>query len=411
MTEIRSITGVPENEVAQRSAMVPKLGYIPYMSLTEGEMRLALLAQQAKMYAAYYGDKQYDRAAQMLDNALYQGVSNGVRFVGALYSTLEQYVASEISRASRLSKPASNGILLERPGMMRPNGALSGIHVGDPILPHDSTLDDCTKYAIQYVKKYYSGLSTGQIIARLAIPLLNQNLVKKFNEGKAICKSRREVEQLLNTGITDFGHHTLYGFLPNGGNRFPSAITTKRILQASGHEDLSRLAGSSLSNMKMWLNTAIMRRNAESNIGPLNELQSNVSWTGLPPEGIDELLAFAQVRPPRTGEQFAAKVQELIKKYGQPNIGVDPATATLIINTLKAIMLAVVAAAPAIINALKSQQADAFSGSRGIGTTAYGPETGDWNGDGIPDDGSSSSSKSLLWPLLLVGGAYLISQE
>lgn len=407
MTQISEIHGIPKDEIKQRSLLAGKKMYMPYLSLTSGEFKLVNYLDQAKMLYAFTKDPKYGKAITMLENALYSGVHNGINFIGDIPNDL-QNVARLISNAKYDRSPASGSIILERDGIQRPKGIASGIHIGDNILPHDSSLDNCNKYAINYVKKYYDGLSDAKILLRLAVPLANQNLVKKYNEGKTECKIKREIEQLMNDGITKFGHHTLYGFLPNGGNKFPSTIITKRILQGAAHEDLARIAGSSKENMKIWLNTAIMRRNSEAQIGPVDQLESNVSVTGLPAEGINEFYALQKVRGGNGINPDTLAM--LIKKYGQPNIGVDPATAKLIIETLRAIFIALLAAAPAIISALNNKKADAFAGARGIGTEAFGPQANDWNNDGIPDSASGSSNNLITFGLL-AAGAYLLLDE
>lgn len=404
-TGIYEIHGTSPAEVAQRSAEVNTKAYMPYLSLTSGEFKLANYLEQARMLWQYTKNPVYSKAVTMLENALYSGVHNGISFVGNIQDEL-QIVARAIDQAKRDAKPASGSILMDREGLQRPNGIGSGVRIGDNIIPGNPDLDNCKKYALKYVSRYANGLSDAQILLRIAVPLLNQNLVKKYNEGMAECKNKRDIENILNSGITMFGHHTLYGFLPNAGNNFPSAITTKRILQGAAHQDLSRLANTTQGNMNLWLNTAIMRKNAENKIGPLDQLQTNITWTGLPAEAINEFLDWYQVKSKADKFSFndtvlAAKMVELIKKYGQPNIGViDPATAKLIWSTVQTIMVALIAAAPAIISALFGKKADAFAGSRGIGTEAFGPEGPDWAGK--PGSGEGISNNTLL-----IGGAAL----
>lgn len=410
-TAIHEIHGVKQDEVRQRSAQVNTKSYMPYLSLTSGEFKLANYLEQAKMLWQYTQNPVYGQAVKMLENALYGGVHNGVNFVGSIPNEL-QTVARAISTAKHDTRPASGSILLERTGMKRPKGLASGVRIGDNIIPGDPDLENCNEYAINYVSRYYRNLSHAQIVARIAVPLLNQNLIKKYNEGKAECKTKRDIENILNQGITLFGHHTLYGFLPNGGNSFPSSITTKRILQGAAHQDLSRIANTSQNNMNLWLNTAIMRKNAENKIGPLDQLQTNISWTGLPADGINEFLAWYQVKSKAdkfgfTDSVVAGKILELIKKYGQPNISaIDPATAKLIWKTVETIFVALIAAAPAIISALLNKRADAFAGAKGIGTQAFGPEAPDWTS--APGGGSSNT-------LILLGAAaasiYFLTQE
>lgn len=404
MTQISEIHGFPRNEVAQRSKEVKKMGFLPYLSLTEGEMRLSLLEEQAKMYAAYSKNPVYTRAASDINNALHNGIHNGVSFVGAWHEPMQQYIAKEIYNCSKLIRPASGDFIAPRTGLERPKGIFSGVHIGD-ILPHDPSLSDCNKYAINYVANYYKDLPHWKIVAMLAVPALNQKIVKKYNEGKAICKSKREVERLLNEGITLFGHHTVYAFLPPLPNEYPSEVAIKRTLQAAGQNDLSRLAGSSNQNMRLWLETAIMQRNSQQNIGPLGSHETNIYWTGLPAEAINKYLAITGTKGEkvRAGAVNGRMIMELLKEYGQSNIGTDPATAKLVIETLKAIFIALIAAAPAIVSALSNQRADAFAGSRGIGTEAVNPSQPDWK---TPIGGGDSSN--LLTFGLLAAGAYLL---
>jgi hypothetical protein len=410
MTRISTIQGVrgsiPANEMAQRSQLV-RSSYLPYLSLTQGEMMLANYMDKARMYAAYYADPTYQNAATMLENALYAGVHNGIHFVGAIPDAL-QPIAAAIVAAKGMNRPASGDILLERPEIDRPKGFLSGVHIAN-IVPNDPNLDDCHKYALSYVQKYYKTLTVAEIAARVALPLLNQDIIKKYKEGKEVCKRKKEVEKLLNQSITEFGHHTLYGFLPNLGNDFPNVISTKRILQASGHEDLARVANATEGNMKIWLDTAIMRRNAQSSLEPYNQWETNQYWAGLPKEAVAEFNEFVKAKSKSdkfklTDDVVAQKYKELLDKYGQPNLGIDPAT----IITIGKVLVAVLTTLPAIITALKGQQSDALSASRGIGTGAYGPEIPDWKG-GTGGGGSGSSNSSTL-PLLAVGvvGAYFL---
>ncbi len=109
-TGIYEIHGaVPQNEFADRGREIGvSSNYIPYLSLTKGEMRLALLAEQARMFSKAFPEyKEYRRSLTMLDNALNAGVSRGVNFSGAIHGEVLQRVAREIAAASRQQRPAS----------------------------------------------------------------------------------------------------------------------------------------------------------------------------------------------------------------------------------------------------------------------------------------------------------------
>jgi len=397
------MNGIPKDEVRQRSQQVRGTSFVPYLSMTNGEMQVDLLKQQAQMLYQYTGDKRYAEMVTMADNALYSGIHNRRPFVGVVKDEV-QFMARAITQASKSTRPAGS-IFIEQPGVSRPKGLASGIHIGDDIVPKDSQFDNCTKYALNKVANEVPKW-------KLPFPALwGSAVIKKWKEAKAYCESRQKIQTLLNQGITLFGHHTVYGYLKTT-NAFPNLVATKSILQATGQEDCARVAGSTVPTMKLWLDTAIMRKNAENNLGPQPQSWTNPVWAGLPEAGVKEWQNL-EVKKRLPGANTAAVTAEqiaLVKKYGQPNIGaIDPAT----LAALKTIFLAIVAAAPAIINAIKGQQYDAFASARGFGSESFGPQAGDWNYNGIPDDQEqdTGSNKLLLFGAAAAGALLLLNDK
>ena len=400
MTRIIAMNGIPKDEVRQRSQQVRGGYFVPYLSMTNGEMQVDLLKQQAQMLYQYTGQKRYAEMVAMADNALYGGIHNRRPFVGAISDDL-QPMARAITEASRSTRPAGS-ILIEQPGVSRPKGLASGIHIGEDIVPKDPQYDDCTKYALNKIKNEVPKW-------KLLVPALwGTAVIKKYNEAKAYCKSRQQIQKLLNEGITLFGHHTLYGYLKTN-NSYPQKVLTKSLLQAVGQEDCARVAGATVPTMKLWLDTAIMRKNAENNLGPQNQGWTNPVWAGLPEAGVKawQNLEVKKRLPGANATAIAAEQIALVKQYGQPNIGaIDPAT----LATLKAIFVAIVAAAPAIITAIKAQQFDAFSATRGFESESFGPQSGDWkDGSNSGNQGDEKDNTMLL--VAAAAGAFLLLND
>lgn len=231
MTTISEIHGsVPHNEFVDRGRLGSIVGsnYIPYLSMTKGEVRLALLEEQLKIYAAAFPEmKEYRTAATMISNALNSGVSRGVSFVGNLHAQLLQDVAREISRASRQQRPASKNGLLGR-------GSIgSGIHS----IPVQDRLSACL-------------LSSGG---------------DRFEMQK--CEYAARIEGILNDGVIKSGHHMLYKNLKASDN-LPSEVSTKKIFQQSGVEGMALVGKLDPSLMYDWVETAILKKNVSGDVGP-----------------------------------------------------------------------------------------------------------------------------------------------
>ena len=79
MTKISYIAGIGANEYKDRGNNVSAQQFVPYLSLTRGEMLLLLAAQRAKIYADFYPEeKQFQKGVSLLYNALNSGISGGV---------------------------------------------------------------------------------------------------------------------------------------------------------------------------------------------------------------------------------------------------------------------------------------------------------------------------------------------
>lgn len=367
MTRISTIHGIGADEFAGRSAMVSSQGYIPYLSLTVGEMELYLAAQRARILAQWYGSDapQYAQAVQMIDNALNAGVHGGVRWMGAVPDEL-QGVARMITQVQRQTRPASRALFYRPGGMVRGIGA---------IIPVDQRKAECIKAA---------DASTNS-----AIELVK--LIKK-------CEENFQVEKILNGALEKSSHHVLYKQMP-AGYTVPNMVANKQLYHKTGVEGMAAVGDIVPSLMYGWTEVGVLSRNAQSpQIGPIGSIQSSVLLAPDPGKSWENLSMWANTQNPKK-----------IKTMGISGIGfvplvppVDPVTAG--INIVLAIAGALTVAAK-LLNELRSAKAYAMNEAQGFGTSAFQADKTDWLiGANNPD--VTPGGVNPMW--LLAGGAALL---
>lgn len=326
MTRISTIHGIPPDEYAERGAMVQPSGYIPYLSLTQGEMELFLAMQRNKILAQWYGvdAPQYQQAVTMLQNALYQDIRNGVHFVGAIPDNL-QNVARLINRAQRQNAPVSNTPFFRASKM-------AGI--GASPIDFKARFEACMKHAE------------------------NANSKAEADRRRRVCLTMARVEKILNDGIENSAHHMLYKSIP-ADFTIPSRVDTKRILHQTGVEGMAIVAKMSAHYMYQWVENGVIGKNASGGVGPYS---SPVTSFALSPDA-DALVAKYEKNLP------------LNKKKGKIQ-GIHGFAAAVPI--IVALVGAAASAAATILKALRSEEAYAMSEARGFGTTAWGGNPNDW---------------------------------
>lgn len=243
MTQISEIHGIGRDEYADRGAMVSQSGFFPYLSLTQGEARLWLAAQRAKTLAQWYGSDapQYAQAAQMLENALHAGVSNGVHFVGAVPDYL-QNVARMIQQASRQTQPATRDGLL-----LRPQGIVRGI---GQLIPYGDRYKQCVEAA----KK---------------LPALKQAVAI------AKCAKQLAIEKIINDKIEPSAHHMLYKSLPTAYT-VPGEVRQRIGWHKLGVEGLANVGEiRDFDLMYQWVENAIIKSNAIGGVGAIGSEKSS----------------------------------------------------------------------------------------------------------------------------------------
>lgn len=387
MTKISYIAGIGNEESAQRAEGIKPQPFIPYLSMTEGEMTLALMQEQAQILAGFYGDPKYKQAEAMLQNALYRGIHSSTPYLGA-YDPMLTGLAKAINRASRQTRPAAGGVILGRQSMV------SGIHIGEPVIDYEAREAACRKSVeAQYP---FKGDPNDSIIK------------EKRRRGYNACTQAMKIEKILNDGIENCGQYLAYGYLPKN-NSLPQIANQKIYNQELAQSDIGRVGKFSLSLVQQWLNVGMMRKNAEvAKVEPYGWADTNALLTMLPEAGVKEIVALlskiGNAKQSKIGgiskEEVGRQLAAIVKKYqGVKGIGVAPAAVAIITA-----ITALIGSISEFVKAARAEQLDAFSQVQGFGARPFGPEDGDFDKDGIPD---SEEGSGLSTPILLGGAALL----
>lgn len=366
ISEIHGLNQIPTDEYAGRGEMVSgKAPFLPYLSMTQGEMHLALLQQEATILAQYYGGKTLNTAKTLLENTLYKGLHAQPTYFGAYDANLRTLIKS-IERAKRNTRPASAA------AFYRPGGISRGIHVGAPIIDYDARGKQCLQWADS----------------------ANSNAEKKRR--KRVCEQVWRIERILNDGMENCGQYLAYGYLPSS-NSMPPLALYKIQDGIKAQQDISRVGKFDLSLTQQWLNVGMMRRNADTaKVQPFGWVDTNAILMALPEAGQKEIATLLTRSRSGSANTLGSQIAAIVRKYKQPSVN-EPITVTIaIIGAVTALIGAIAKMA----NSLRAEQNDAFAQVNGFGTRAFGPEMGDWDGGGIP-----ASKSTGLSPMLLLAGA------
>ena len=362
MTKISYIHGIPVNEYAQRGQGIGKLGYVPYLSLTQGEMRLQLLRQRMLLFSRFYPEAtEYSQAVAMIDNALTAGVHRGINFIGAIPDELQQ-VARIISASVDMTRPAASGIIVGRESVM--NG------VGEIIRTADSTkrLNECIKI-VNSNAKYNT----------------NENVRK---ESLRRCQTLFEIERLYNDYLERVGHHTVYNRL-NLNFSFPSRVDTKQLLHNAGIEGMANAAEINQSLVSDWVENGVLIKNSTIGAGLLGSIETSFAIS------------------PDPDAQYA-QYSHWLTDPKKGKIGVLPAAAIVAIVTA---ISAVVVAALDFLTKLQQQKAYAMSEARGFGTSAYSADKTDWLTGQTQPPLEPQNDKTLMYAAMGLGAYLLLNDD
>lgn len=391
MTEIRSIHGINRSELSDRGKMTSKKApYIPYTSLTKGEMSLALLHDQASVFAASYPDfPEYAQARDMYRNALQSGVSAGVHFVGALHNPILQQAAGNIKRASKQTAPAAR-IITNRQSLAH------GVSIGETPIYTGNFDHDCVQYATKAANKKFGRNKDWNWWKAGVFPDGNEK--RYWKEQLSICETRVAIEQIMNDNMVGTSPHMLYKSMSEA---FPPTLgtlmLTKKLLHYAGVGALGIVSEIGTGIMDNWVETALLRNNAASGVGTLGSISSSIS---ISPDPAKMAAEYAEFQKKRTGGSISGH------RIGEP-ITFTVAGVTALIT---AIGVAIDKAAKFQAQ-LNSKRNNALSQVQGWGTGALEAKKSDYlkaSGD-LPTESSDNSK------LLLIGGAavaaYLLTQQ
>jgi len=345
MTKISEIHGIPTGEFNERGAEVNTSGFVPYLSLTQGEMQIWLAAQKAKMLAQWYGKDrpQYTQAAQLLENALYANLHGATNYFGALPDAL-QPIARLISTAKRRNRPASVG------GIMARRGAGIGA-----IIPTQDRLKAC----IEYAKKQ------------------NINNDKKAEEYRK-CIKRFEKENIINANLVNMAPHMVYKNLP-ANQTLPTEVVITRKLHRLGVEGISGVADiTDYSLVYQWVENGILQKNLQGGVGPFDSVQTSYALS------------------PNADALLAAYVPYNIKDNKMNGIGIAP----LVLAAIVTVVTAAITAAFAYLSEIRKTEILAMSEAKGFGTPEFSAKQSDWMLSGTNPPTTAGIS-----PMLLIGGA------
>ncbi len=230
MTKVSYIHGV---EAKAQPKLQARRRFIDFRHLTDGELRLSLMAEQLNILAEYYGKEEYQSAEQRLLAAIKTGI-HGHRAISMVPGQLGQAIAREINRAKSMTRPAA-GVRLKR-------NLTNGI--GAPLIP----LEDCDEL-LEWDEDRYTG----------------RPIQVQTSESRA-CEERNDNVRLLNQHLEGSAHHLLYEYLGASGN---SIVGAKKVLHRNAISKLADLTNLNRNNLRLWLRNGVLRNNIEHGAPPL----------------------------------------------------------------------------------------------------------------------------------------------
>lgn len=392
MTEIRTIQGIPQAEMADRGKYVSSNApFIPYLQMTQGEFRLALLQDQAQVLAAIYPEVPgFKKAATMYENALNAGISRGVSFVGAIHGASEQQAAQNILSASKMIRPAAKQFIGR-------HSLIAGVRIGEEPTYTGNFDHDCVQYATKEANARFKRDRSWSWWKNSPVGFGPSNTERAFWQAKkAECETKVAIETILNDNMVGTSHHLVY---KNLGDSFRpilgTQVLTKKILHYAGIGGLSNVAGININLMDAWAEAAIIRKNATIGAGPSGSLATSLS---IAPQAASMVAAYNQYLAANPG-----KNPKFDKINGPANVGGALAVITAVTALVTAIGAAIANSAK-MQEALNAKKQGALSTVQGYGTPALQAQETDFLTPGSSDNNT-----------FLIGGAlvaaYLLFNE
>ncbi|RMH47261.1 MAG: hypothetical protein D6688_03725 [Alphaproteobacteria bacterium] len=350
MTKVKYIHGLPADEVRDRAANIKRKAFLDPFRMTEGELQVALLMEQARILAQFYPDNpDYQAAVDVLENALRKGlhVAPGNGLPVRPPESIRPLVPT-IRKAAKKRNPASRRFGMKRnPSKGIGEIPLLDCNIQPPFDPQD--LED--PYGNPRPMSWQE-----------------RQLYEAWQDEVDKCKKENTWRKLLNEHWEKVAHHPLYTFLDDP-NEATNVAATKKVLHDLALGNAERVTGIKYNLLKNWQRVGVMRQNAVQG-------------------GIE----------PLTPEQTI----EALRQGAQQGIGIVPAVLTAIAQ----IIAAAAAAAATFLTVLKQEQPDdavIFSNQlQGWGTEGYGPQTNDWQAN------ANVTTQQQDWMPLALGAAALL---
>lgn len=359
MTKISYIHGVPANEFSQRGQAIGAIGtYIPYLSMTKGEMQLDLLRQRTQMFADFYPEaKEYRQAVKMIDAALNAGVHRGINFVGVIPDELQQ-TARIIAQAVQMTQPAA-GVMYGRQNITGPGDGPSG------------TNSDKANWAASFARR------------ELCYQKANGDASKI-----AECDTNFAIERIYNDYLKKIGHHTIYNRISQEYQGIPDRVFTKLILHDAGIEGMANASNLPPALISDWVENSVLSKNATIGAGLIGSVKTSFCLSKDPDQLFEKYYKWQYQRTGVAGS----------------HIGIAP----LIVAAIITAIVSVVGAALNFVNEVQKRKAYAMSEAKGFGTTAYSATQSDWGG-AVP--GAGGNDNTLTYLAIGIGAYFLLEDN
>ena len=370
MTKVSYIHGIASNNPPK---VMAERKFINFANMTDGEMRLTLLADQLSIQAEYYGLDEYNALSQRLLSTVKQGLHSGKISIGSIPGRLAKAVNKEIGRAMRMKRPAAGKFVKGRSLSKGING---------PLIP----LRDCEALMDWDEIDSEEGLSYG--------------LVETPESWE--CKRINDHLRFLNNHLEGSSHHLMYEYLENSAQS-NSTVSAKKVLHRNAISKLSEITEVDRTNLRLWLRNGIMRNNVANNTEPFQPEQVIAKMREAGAKGIWPNTAELNTAISVTNSQSALS--------GEP-------ISLIILAIAKALIAAITATAALIQSIQANKRQQLLVAAQGIGTSTFGPEANDWPFDpsfqNTPGQNNPPSNNGGLLgggdmtPLLLGGAALLL---
>jgi len=374
MTKISVIHGIPADEIKDRAKMLRPATFIPANRLSDGQMNLVLLRDNARILGDYSGQPVYKKAEALIDNALYYGIHGSLNFSGDLRDDVLQRTAAIIKQAKNKTRNAmgidqfgfSASIGDDQKGRGGTNNAAGPGATNIPLLGDEADPYAAEKWAYLEVWKKHRAFFNAwkpafketdkngwQGMTQKSVKWPNQDAKDKilayFADRVAFFKDQNFVIKTYNQSIEKSGHHFLYHQIDRKWQGVPNRVDFKRVLHSGGISALAEAGLFQRENMSLWVENGILRKNIEGGVGAESSINSSFILAGA------------------SGEAYQSQYQAAIKGF----------TPDQIIKLVVAITAAL-GAIVTLVGAVRNKRPAPFASAQLIDTKEYSADESDW---------------------------------